>query len=360
MRVLDVTDPAHPAALRGTVAAQTDGGYAVSVVAPSGGTRTLLAVTDATLRAPAGVEANAPSSWRPAQAGADLVIISHEAFVGSLGPLVALRQAQGLTVAVVNVEDLYDEFSGGVATPYAVKDFLSAAQTAWPTTPRWVLLVGDATMDPRDYLGTHQVNYVPTALVATAYLETASDDWFGDRNLDGLAEVAIGRLPVHTASDATALIGKIVAYDTAGPAPWKQQALLVASTNDAENNFEDYVGAVAGLLPAAMTTTTVKQGSDPDPAARFLTAFNGGQGLVDFVGHGSTEVWLGDLFSAEAATGVTNGGATPFLVAMTCLNGYFHDVLTVSLAEAVLQAPGGGAVGVWASSGLTASRRRRR
>ncbi len=40
---------------------------------------------------------------------------------------------------------------------------------------------------------------------------------------------------------------------------------------------------------------------------------------------------------------------------MTCLNGYFHDVLTFSLAEAVLQAPGGGAVGVWASSGLTES-----
>ncbi len=94
-----------------------------------------------------------------------------------------------------------------------------------------------------------------------------------------------------------------MAYDTAGPAAWKQKALLVASTNDAENDFEGYVGAAAGLLPAEMTKTTIKQGSDPDPAANFLTAFNGGQGLVDFVGHGSTEVWLGDLFSAEAADG---------------------------------------------------------
>ncbi len=208
VRVLDVTDPAHPLALRGTVALQADGSYGISVVAPSGGTRTLLAVTDAAMLAPAGVEANAPSSWRTGQAGADLVIISHEAFVGSLGPLVALRQGQGLTVAVVNVEDLYDEFNGGVPTPYAIKDFLSYAQTAWTKAPRWVLLVGDATMDPRDYLGTHQVNYVPTELVATAYLETASDDWFGDRNLDGLPEVAIGRLPVHTVSDATALVGE--------------------------------------------------------------------------------------------------------------------------------------------------------
>jgi hypothetical protein len=38
---------------------------------------------------------------------------------------------------------------------------------------------------------------------------------------------------------------------------------------------------------------------------------------------------------------------------MTCLNGYFHDIYTESLAEALMKAPNGGAVGVWASSGLT-------
>jgi hypothetical protein len=39
---------------------------------------------------------------------------------------------------------------------------------------------------------------------------------------------------------------------------------------------------------------------------------------------------------------------------MTCLNGFFHDAAaTESLAEALLKAPSGGAVAVWASSGLT-------
>ena len=38
---------------------------------------------------------------------------------------------------------------------------------------------------------------------------------------------------------------------------------------------------------------------------------------------------------------------------MTCLNGHFHDVYTESLAEAFLKAKHGGAVAVWASSGLT-------
>jgi len=38
---------------------------------------------------------------------------------------------------------------------------------------------------------------------------------------------------------------------------------------------------------------------------------------------------------------------------LNCLNGYFHDVYTLSLAEALLKAPNGGAVAVWASSTLT-------
>jgi len=43
---------------------------------------------------------------------------------------------------------------------------------------------------------------VPTKLIDTVYLETASDDWFVDLNSDGLPEVAIGRLPVQTAEEA--------------------------------------------------------------------------------------------------------------------------------------------------------------
>jgi hypothetical protein len=41
------------------------------------------------------------------------------------------------------------------------------------------------------------------------------------------------------------------------------------------------------------------------------------------------------------------------VVAMTCLNGLFQDIYSESMAEALIRAPNGGAVAVWASSGLT-------
>jgi hypothetical protein len=38
---------------------------------------------------------------------------------------------------------------------------------------------------------------------------------------------------------------------------------------------------------------------------------------------------------------------------MTCLNGYFQDPYSETLAESLLKSQGGGAVAVWTSSGLT-------
>ena len=72
----------------------------------------------------------------------------------------------------------------------------------WKTKPRWVLLVGDASIDPRNYLGIGAFDFVPTKLVATVYLKTACDDWLADVNGDGVADFAIGRIPVRTPDEA--------------------------------------------------------------------------------------------------------------------------------------------------------------
>jgi hypothetical protein len=40
-------------------------------------------------------------------------------------------------------------------------------------------------------------------------------------------------------------------------------------------------------------------------------------------------------------------------VNMTCLNGYFQDPYSETLGEALIKAKGGGAIAIWASSGLT-------
>jgi hypothetical protein len=353
--VVDVTNPAAVTIVPGGITFQ-GGSYAITISPQGGGTRTLLALTSAQVGQPSSITANHPSSWHTAQAGYDMVVITHSDFASSLTPLVTLRQGQGRKVAVIDVEDLFDEFNFGEKTPYALKDFLSTAQGQWQLKPHFVLLVGDATFDPKNYLGQGDFDFVPTYMVDTTLLETASDDWFADFSGTGIPQMAVGRFPIRTATDASTLVNKVVSYETSGSPSWTNQVLLVADQNDPGDNFEAYAAAVQALLPASTSVSEILVGSDPTAHSDLLNALNAeGQGLVNYIGHGSEEVWESALFSSTDATGLTNGPMVPFVVSMTCLNGYFQDVYATSLSKALIEAPGGGAVAVWASSGLTNS-----
>ena len=58
-----------------------------------------------------------------------------------------------MVVQVVDVEDLYDEFTFGQHSPQAIHDYLAHAMNNWTRKPHYVLLAGDASYDPKNYLG---------------------------------------------------------------------------------------------------------------------------------------------------------------------------------------------------------------
>jgi hypothetical protein len=199
------------------------------------------------------------------------------------------------------------------------------------------------------------LDFVPTRLVDTVYLETASDDWFVDSNNDGLPEIAIGRLPVQTKEEASIVVSKIMGYERS---PKKNEALLVADRvdNSEDYDFEEASEEIWGLLPSSLTVRKIYRGqfsSDAQANGVLLGAINQGPLLVNFIGHGSIEIWRGNIFTSEDAEGLINGMRLPFFVNMTCLNGYFQDPYSETLGEALIKAKGGGAIAVWTSSGLT-------
>jgi hypothetical protein len=291
---------------------------------------------------------------------ASFVIISYKDFIPALAPLVAQRQAQGFTVTVVNVEDVFDEFSYGTHTPKAIRDFMALAKTSWAQAPGYLLLVGDASYDPRNYLGVGNFDFVPSKQIDTGTintataLETASDDWLTDFNDDGIAEISVGRLPVRTVAEANTMVSKIVNYS---PGNTAASAMLVADTQGSYFfNFETASDHVGALLPPAMTIQKVYrrlQPSDAEARANIINKFNSGQALAVYSGHGNVNIWGGSIFTANDAAALTNGNRLPFVVVMDCLNGFFADPSLLSLSEALLQAPNGGAVASFASSGLT-------
>ena len=351
VRIFDVTDPKTVQELTGTIA-EENGTYRITIGIPGSRERTLRALGAGREKAPAALISNESSAWQT-HAGADLLIVSHQDFIGSLTPLKTLREQEGLSVAIVDIDDVYDECAYGVKTPYALKEFLRRARS-WSIPPRYVLLVGDASSDPKNHTGMNVEDYVPTKLVEATYLETASDDWFVDHDDDLVPDIPIGRLPVRTEEEAASVVAKLVGY--AGTQQ-HSTACFVADLQGEDDvfNFADATEAVEALLPQTITPQEFYRGTLPDEDLKttFLAALNQGPFLVNYVGHGSVGVWRGDLFTTTEAQSLTNGLTLPIVVAMTCLNGLFQDIYAEGMAEALIRNPNGGAIAVWASSGLT-------
>lgn len=211
VRVMDVTDPSNPVEL---VTGVSSVGPTTTIkvnTPPDTSWPSLYAFTGAAALAPDSVSPSHPSSWTAPHTG-ELVILTNALFREALAPLVAARQQQGWSVQLVDLQDVYDEFGGGDKSVLAVRDFLQAIEAGWTVPPRFVLLVGDASFDPRNFLGMGDFDFAPTKLIDTQAMETASDGWFVDWNGDGIEDLGIGRLSVRTAAEASTVVQKIVGY----------------------------------------------------------------------------------------------------------------------------------------------------
>src|SRR5262249_24383900 len=150
------------------------------------------------------------------------------------------------------------------------------------------------------------------------------------------------------------LILKILAYERSASAA---STLLVSDSNDTFD-FEQASAALRPLLPSVMKVEEIARGQLPAELAhaRLLAALSRGQTLVNYTVHGTVTSWRGNLLTAVEARNLNNDNL-PVFVMMDCLNGYFHDAAQESLGESLLQAEAGGAIAVWASSGLTVPER---
>ena len=248
------------------------------------------------------------------------------------------------------LEDIYDEWNGGAKAANALRSFLNWTRTGWANAPKYVLLLGDASYDPRNFLGYGDTDLLPTVYVDTADFETSSDESLVDFDGDDVGEMSIGRLPARTPAQAMAMVNRSLNYQ-----PFNGGAVFVADKRDGYD-FEGLNQEVSGLLPAGMSSTFINRRAlgDVETRRQTILAVNAGPSVVQYAGHGSIEVWTGaPLFNLSDALNLNNGNRLPVFVTMTCLNGYFHDLNSESLAEGLLKAPNGGALAVFASSSLT-------
>jgi hypothetical protein len=289
--------------------------------------------------------------------GADYIAIvaNVRGFNEAIAPLLTHRQEEGMRVATISVEQIFDEFSYGHRDPQAIKDFIEHAVNTWaPPGPQFVLLVGDATYDVTNRISGKNRNRLPTPIIhageASGYV--ASDGWYANDE-NGIPRVAIGRFPAQNAPQLTNMVSKTIAYEATlaeGDQSWRQEALVVA---DDEPYFDETaVNLAAYLDEGGYDVYRLHMSYDDRVRNNILSAINQGVGLVSYVGHGSESNW-GDeaVFQSSDAQTLYNGGRLPIFDTFTCRNGFFADPRNDSLAESLLQANGGGIVAAVAPSG---------
>jgi len=326
---------------------------------PTTTTTSYLAMAESSYLRPTSMILDTPSQWQSADNGADYIIIVHKDFVNEIAPLVSYHTNQGLRVATVLIEDIYDEFSAGIETPDAIRNFLATAYYFWKAPqPRYVLLVGDANYDFHDYLGTGKPNYIPTYLYKSAAIgQVPSDNWFVSvAGNDPLPDMAIGRLPVSTITETHTLVGKIVQYQqNPSPGTWQRKAIFVT---DDEVQFEAAAEEQIAILPHNYGVQRIyaKNYTQPhDPTDNIIQTINQGAVLLNYMGHGNISTWglwsTENIFRTSDFTKLQNRDAYPFLVTGNCSNGFFAHPSEVSFAEAFILSEHGG-VGAWSATGL--------
>lgn len=319
---------------------------------------TYIAVEDSAVHRPE-VRKPSPVRLRRESPRAEVLVIGPRSFLDAARPWVEKRRGEGLRVAFAPVEQVYEEFGFGEPRPEAVRDLIHFAYHHWRAPRlRYVLLLGDATYDFKNYLGVGVSNAVPPLIVKTDFLWTVSDPAYarvhGD---DALPDVALGRLPASTEEELRGMIGKILAYESSAGA--NGPVVLVADDPDSGGDFDSEAedlasGVLAARAPVRVALSTLGVSATREAIRR---AFDEGSSLVSYIGHGGIHLWGNEnLLDTETVASLAPLSRQPIVLTLNCLNGYFHFPYFDSLGEALVKAPEKGAIASFSPSGLSMSR----
>ena len=300
-----------------------------------------------------------PTTLRDVTNQADYLLIAPRELLGAAEPLLARRQSQGLTTKGVAFEEIAEVFGRGQPSGEAIREFVSYAYHTWRRpSPRYVVLLGDATSDPRRFQATSWASPLPALWAKTSYLWTVSDPALVAVNgEDPVPDLAIGRLPAQTVAEAEALVSKVLAWEESGQ-DLGGKAVLVADDPDAAGDFEADVEDIERSFLGGRETEVLKlRELGASTRGRVQDAFDGGASLMSYVGHGGSAVWASEnVWNSWDPPSLRAQSRQPLLLTMNCLNGYFVAPNFNSLSEALLKAEGRGAVAAFSPSGLSARR----
>lgn len=336
--------------------------------------------------------------WRTPAHGYDYLMVSHSSLIDAVRPLAAFHEKRGMKVAVIDIDDVYDEFNHGITHPQAVRNLVAHATKNWPQPhPRFLLLVGDASFDirnetyndlayakfansPQELVPGHfsgipataydsgaksmgNRNLIPTWQYPSSEGQSASDNWFAAVDGDDYHPVvAVGRFPVVEPAEVSAIVNKTINYlSSPRPGSWRRDVMFITDESSYFKKASDQIASTIskqGFL-ADKIYASPEEADNLAHQSAIKDGLNSGQLLVHFIGHGGRYIWRTgppdlrknhDLFTLDDVSELSNGNTLPMILSMTCYSAPFDNPTEDSIGERFLREADKGAIAVFAAS----------
>lgn len=291
--------------------------------------------------------------------GVDFLLVTGHDLLEGGADYVDYRESKGLKSLVIDIDQLYDQFSYGIRKhPLSVRNFCDAIMNPWGFDPKYLFLAGksiSANYGNSRFRTKFENNIVPTWGVLGADVGFTSGLKPGSI-LD--PTISTGRLAAKSNDELRAYLRKVIEYEAADHADWMKQVLhfgggsSAAEQEDFKEYLEEYEAVIEDTLFGGNVHTFLKNSSDPlqinlsDSVTRLI---NNGVSIMTFFGHA-----YGNNFdqSIDEPENYENTGRYSFILANSCLIGNIHTENSESGSERFVLAEDKGAIGFIGSSSL--------
>jgi hypothetical protein len=306
----------------------------------------------------------------------DMFIIAPASLLPAADRLAGFHRDEGLSVVVLDIEKVYNEFSSGQQDLTAIRDFFKMfydRATNYTTMPKYALLFGDASFDYKDRIDGNE-NFVPTYQSKESFSVVSSyctDDYIGflDANEGeditnignpNKVDIAIGRIPVDNLQEANGVVDKILNYNTAATMEdWRNVLSFIADDEDNNlhfaqveqltslttiENIDNY--NIEKIYLDAFTQINAAGGDRyPDVKDAILRRLRTGAFLINYTGHGGPRNWAQErVFNIEDIRDLDNENRLPLFITATCDFSPYDDVDFHSAGENLITNEKGGAI----------------
>lgn len=306
----------------------------------------------------------------------EYLIVSHPLLMDAANKLAGFHQQKyQRTVQVVSTEQVYQEFASGNADPTAIRDFVKMLYDR-KAGLKYVLLMGSGSYDPKNRI-TNNYRFVPT-YQSNQSLDPlssfTSDDFFGmlddqdDINLGNALQtidVAIGRIPARSISEANRMVEKIIAYHQPSRfGEWRNKLIFLADDKDLNLHLKDAeaVSTATGnpvfqLQKIYLDAYPLVSGSGGNryPAVNeaLVNGVNNGALIVNYSGHGN-HIRLAEeaVLTVNEVNRFQNASRLPLIVTASCDFYPFDDPSKNALGAQVLTGDTTGAIALLTTARL--------